>query len=177
MVLYIGIDPGLGGAIARIDSDGTWTGMWDAPIITYKKGKKIRRQYDLREVKCILENHCTQTDEYTVQVFVEEMQSMPRGIRVQASFSIGYSQGMYEGLLTALNIPYQLVKSKEWQKSFQITKARGDTKALSFMTASRLFPTAELTGPKGGKKDGRSDALLIAEWGRRRSLGIQKNES
>ena len=41
----------------------------------------------------------------------------------------------------------------------------------SYKIASALFPTADLKGKRGGKKDGRSDAILIAEYGRRRLQG------
>ena len=41
----------------------------------------------------------------------------------------------------------------------------------SYAIASQLFPEAKLLGPRGGLRDGRCDALLIAEWGRRHLQG------
>jgi len=106
---------------------------------------------------------------------MEKMQSMPPGFRVQASFLLGYCQGLFEGLLIAHHARYELVLAKTWQKHFGITGAKGDKKVQSYMVATKLFPTAKLTGPRGGKKDGRSDALLIAEWCRRRLMNEESN--
>lgn len=170
---FIGVDPGLKGAIAIIDENGYWIQIQDTPTITFQKGKKNKTEYNIGEIKRVLFNFIDISSDKTT-VFVEKMQSMPPGIRVQASFSLGYCQGLFEGILTALEIPYQLVISKHWQKHFQITKPKGDKKTQSFQIASRLFPTATLTGPKGGVKDGRSDALLIAEYGRQVSMGEKK---
>jgi len=159
---YIGVDPGLKGAIAIIDQDGKVVRVTDTPTLTFKKGKKNKTEYNVVAIKNLLASFpLTQTT-----VVLEKMQSMPPGIRVQASFSLGYSQGLFEGLLSALNIPYQLVIPRTWQKHFEITKFKGDSKAQSYMIASKLFPTAEFTGPRGGVKDGRTDAALIAKYGK-----------
>jgi len=168
MSLYLGIDPGLDGAIGVIDEQGNYIRIYDTPIIKYQKGKKKKREYDIPAIRNILINF-SDTGPTKITLGLEKMQSLPPGIRIQASFSLGLCQGIFEGLLVALNIPYQLVIPKTWQKEFQITKPKGDKKAQSMMIAEKLFPTAELRGPKGGKKDGRSDALLIAEWMRRKN--------
>jgi crossover junction endodeoxyribonuclease RuvC len=171
MGIFIGVDPGLSGAIAIIDEHAQNVVVYDTPTITFKKGKKNKTEYNIAAIHCLL---CEYRDsQLPVCAFMEKMQSMPPGIRIQATFSLGYCQGLFEGLFAALGIPYQLVISKHWQKHWQITKPKGDTKAQSYQIASRLFPEAELTGPKGGKKDGRCDALLIAEWGRHTMKGEQ----
>jgi len=172
-MIYIGIDPGLKGAIAVIDGAGKVLQILDTPTITFKKGKKTRTEYDLPGIKSILkefsQNRIILQEEGPTEiiVFLEKMQTMPPGIRSQASFSLGYSQGIFEAFLCGFEIAYQLVLPKTWQKHFGISKDRGDIKVQSFIVASKLFPDAKLVGPRGGKKDGRSDALLIAEWGKR----------
>jgi len=170
MSLYIGIDPGLQGAIGVVDEQGKHIWIYDTPIIEFTKGKKKKREYDIPAIRNILMNF-SDIGPTKVTVALEKMQSLPPGIRIQATFGLGLCQGIFEGLLVGLNIPYELVIPKTWQKEFQITKSKGDKKAQSLMIAERLFPSAELRGPRGGKKDGRSDALLIAEWIRRSSLG------
>jgi len=172
MNYYVGIDPGLKGAIAIIDEKKTVVDLIDMPITTYKAKKKTKNVYDIYALKAILQN--ISELEGQVTVFLEEMQSMPPGIRVQASFGLGKCQGIFEMGLTTFELPYELIKPKNWQKHFNITKSKGDIKTLSFLVARRLFPSAELSGPKGGKKDGRSDALLIAEFGRRKEIEIRK---
>ena len=172
MAIYIGIDPGLSGAIAVIkDPSEVYfdVRVYNTPTITFKKGKKNKTEYNIAAIHASLSQ--LKGTFGTVFAFMEKMQSLPPGVRIQATFSLGYCQGLFEGLFTALGIPYQLVIPKHWQKHFQITKDKGDSKAQSFQIASRLFPSAELAGPRGGMKDGRCDALLIAEWGRNRMRG------
>lgn len=161
----MGIDPGLSGSIALITVEGVLIDLFDAPILNIKKGKNI---YNLPAINSIF----LQIKHY--HAVIEKMQTMPPGFRAQASFSLGYSMGMYEAFCEGIGISYEVVISKKWQKYFGITGAKGNTKTQSYQAASKLFPNAELTGPRGGIKDGRSDALLIAEWGRRR---LVNNES
>jgi hypothetical protein len=48
-----------------------------------------------------------------------------------------------------------------------------DTKNLSYDVACKLFPESckLFVGPKGGKKDGRTDAALLALYSKRRYHG------
>jgi hypothetical protein len=162
----VGIDPGLSGAIAELNEKGEIVQLIDMPIISYKKGKKGKRDYVVGAINAFF-THPLLNKEETV-VFIEKMQSMPPGFRVQASFGLGYCQGLFEGILTALGIKYELILSKEWKKHFQITKAKGDQKAQAFQIASKLFPEAKLQTERGRVLDGRSDALLLCEYGRRK---------
>jgi len=162
----VGIDPGLNGAMAVLDEECQLRFLIDMPIFQYTKGKSIKYDYD---IQIICKELMFFNNEY--MVFLEKMQSMPPGFRVQASFGLGLCQGIFEGLLTMRKLKYELVLPKDWQKVFGITGAKGDKKLQSFQIASRLFPTAELVTPRGRKIDGRSDALLIAEAGRRKLYG------
>ena len=159
---FIGIDPGLHGGIAVLRQGGEIVELLDMPIVKLPKGKKTKDVYDLNRLQKIVSFW---NNEY--YACMEKMQSMPPGIRVQASFGLGYCQGIFEGMLRVRKIRYELVQAKLWQKHFGITKAKGDKKVQSWQIACQLFPDAELTTPRGRKLDGRSDALLIAEWGRR----------
>lgn len=162
----VGIDPGLSGGIAVLQDTLGISSLLDMPTITYPKGKTTKVEYDLKR---ICEEISFYNNEYTV--FLEKMQSMPPGFRVQASFGLGMCQGIFEAALTMRKIKYELVLPKDWQKAFGITGEKGDKKAQSYLIASRLFPDAELSTPRGRKLDGRSDALLIAEYGRRKLSG------
>jgi len=160
----IGVDPGLSGGIAVLTGGGALVNIFDMPTVVLVKGKKKKNVYDLASIEKVFSSSIEKVD----QVCMEKMQTMPPGFRAQASFGLGYCQGLFEGLLVAKRIRYELVIPKTWQKHFGITGAKGDKKVQSYMVATKLFPKAELSGPRGGKKDGRSDALLIAEWCRRR---------
>lgn len=69
----------------------------------------------------------------------------------------------------------QLPTSYQWQKLIlgKEFKKRMDTKAESLKVARRLFPKA---GLKLKKYHGRADALLIADWLRRKSLGLPEGK-
>jgi len=162
----VAIDPGLSGAIAELNEKGEIVHLIDMPVLSYKKGKKVKRDYDVGAISGFF---TLMLKERTV--FIEKMQSMPPGFRVQASFGLGYCQGLFEGILSTLGIGYELIISKEWKKHFSITPDKGDGKAQSFQIASRLFPEAELKTKRGRILDGRSDALLICEYGRRKIFG------
>jgi hypothetical protein len=166
MSYVVGIDPGLFGAMAVLSEAGELKLLIDMPIYHYTKGESEKYEYD---IKAICKELMFFNNEYTI--FLEKMQSMPPGFRVQASFGLEKCEGIFEGMLTMRKLKYELVLPKDWQKIFGITGAKGDKKSQSFQIASRLFPTAELVTPKGRKIDGRADALLIAEFGRRKLYG------
>jgi hypothetical protein len=70
----------------------------------------------------------------------------------------------------ALGISYEKVYPKVWQKEMfleipPIRKKNGstDTKAMAYVAAKKYFPNIKLTK----KDDGLTDALLLAEYGRR----------
>jgi hypothetical protein len=175
MNYYIGVDPGLKGAIAIIDETGKIS-VQDMPIISYEKGLTKKRnikhktEYDVAVLKTLFQNHFSLGDCF---ISLEKMQALPPGYPIQATAGLMWCMGFVEGVCAITNHKYELVKPKDWQHSFEITKDKGDTKAQSYQIASRLFPEAELKGPRGALKDGRCDALLIAEWGRRKCLGLK----
>ena len=84
-------------------------------------------------------------------------------------FNFGMNCGWIQGVLDSLNIPYELVSPQKWKKEFGLAS---DKKA-SIRTAQRLFPGVSL---KAGEKcrvenDGMAEALLIAEYARRKLGG------
>jgi crossover junction endodeoxyribonuclease RuvC len=154
----IGIDPGMDGAVAIICDDGMVT-VVDTPTATIKQGKKKKRVHVESEMARLLVPYVN-TD---VHVFLEKIHSMP-GQGVRAMFSMGEGYGLWRGILAALKIPYTLITPQSWKKAMM--NGMGKEKAASCYRAQQLFPDANLFGPKGGAKDGRGDALLIAEYGR-----------
>lgn len=165
--MIIGIDPGLGGALVKITNEGKLVSTLDMPVIDKKTGKKSKNIYDIKVLSGFISYLSTDND----IVFIEDTQPMPPGFRGQASYGLGLCKGLLIGMLSMGKVPYELVWAQKWQKHFGITKPKGDKKVQSYQIASQLFPSAVLTGPRGGKLDGRSDALLIAEYGRRHLQG------
>jgi len=167
--MIVGVDIGLTGGIACL-KDGhppQVVGVIDMPTVSIKKGRGTKNLYDTKCIKDLFAKWPKPIE----MVFIEKTQPLQIGYRSQASHSLGLGEGIFVGLLEGLEIPYEFVKPMIWQKHFGITKAKGDKKVQSYQVASQLFPAAELMTPRGRKLDGRSDALLIAEWGRRHLLG------
>lgn len=100
-------------------------------------------------------------------VLIEDVHAMPKQ-GVSSTFAFGEAYGVALGVAGVLGYPMVRVRPQAWQKLFGIGK---DTKADAASVAARLFPACELYGPKGGLKDGRADALLLAEYGLR-TLGV-----
>jgi len=161
MKKYVGIDVGLLGAIVSIDSQGV--------VVKYKM-PLIGKVIDVRKLKDILE-----LEQGTVII---ENIGIILGSSKKAAFSMGYQSGLLEAMCVALNLPYTKVHAKLWQKEMfqgipEIKKGtKRDTKAMALVSCQRLYPNMDLTFTERAQKphDGLVDALLIAEYAKRRSL-------
>lgn len=100
-------------------------------------------------------------------------------------------KGFLTGLLVAHKIPYTLVQPKEWQGEIwtnadmvvshkkvkckngkEINRKETNTKATSINAAQRLFPSVDFRRNERCRKidDNKVDALLMAEYARRKNL-------
>lgn len=141
----VGIDPGKSGAFAVIWPDGkAWACPWDDEDFA-------ENMEELKDRPCV--------------VCVEHVSAMP-GQGVTSMFSFGHSAGYIEGVLCALHIPYELVRPQKWKKEFSVT---GD-KNSAIAVCKRLFPDVSLRRTDRCRKehDGMAEALLMAEYARRR---------
>lgn len=144
-MICIGIDPGKDGAIAIIWEFG---GVKIEPF-SPEGYRNALAECPPMECCCCL----------------ERVGAMP-GQGVTSMFKFGENFGFIQGLLTACRIPYELVTPQKWKKEFQIT---GD-KNSSIAVCKRLFPDVSLRRTDRCKKDhdGMAEALLMAEWARRK---------
>ncbi len=167
-MIYVGVDPGKIGAVARM-RDGIIERLEDVP--TVKVGKKgNKREIDVRALSLLVCWPMLSEFKPASELFVtiEKQQAYPKQGAV-SNFSTGRAFGQLEGVVAALGIPHLIVPPKTWQKMMTAGIPGDDPKGRSVIAATRLFPSMadQLRGPRGGIKDGRSDALLIAEYGRR----------
>lgn len=148
-MIYIGIDPGKSGAMAVLYDD--WGGDVVVRVI----------KFDSREYAQTLRDLSGQR----VKACLEHVGAMP-GQGVTSMFNFGQNFGYIKGLLEAFQIPYELVRPQKWKKAFGIT---GD-KNSSIEVCKRLFPFAQLRRTDRCRKDddGKAEALLMAEYARRR---------
>lgn len=149
-MIYIGIDPGKDGALAILWGENRKIDVSIFCIEAYRYLLRIASSEKYQgKVRCCLERVWTMPGE---------------GHKSQGALMENF--GFIKGLLTAYSIPYELVTPQKWKKEFQIT---GD-KNSSIAVCKRLFPGVSLKRTDRCKKDhdGMAEALLMAEYARRR---------
>ncbi|CAB4130981.1 hypothetical protein UFOVP120_49 [uncultured Caudovirales phage] len=150
-MIYIGIDPGLNGAIAYLDIEDGHLSIVDMPTLEVKRNNKLKREvspHGLANALAIASD--------VRGVVIERVGAMP-GQGVTSVFSFGRSMGLIEGVLAAYEYPVNIVTPQAWQK---VAGVRGG-KDGSRMRAMELFPNyAGLFALK--KHDGRADAACMA---------------
>lgn len=148
MITVAGIDPGKSGSLS-----------WVGPRATYFSTPMPE---SITAIWSVLSGFKVD------HVFLEKAQTMPKN-GVVPSFNYGHHNGSIEGILTALRIPYTLVKPQVWMKALHVgADSKLDTKGKSVQVCQRLFPGVDLCPGKRQKPhDGMAEALLIAEYGRR----------
>ena len=152
--MFIGIDPGLDGALAGLaDSGEPW--LFDTPTLTVA-GAKSRRDYDIPQMRNYLMRALAGPSS-NCRVGIESIHSMPKQ-GISSTFNFGKGFGIWLGLVVALRMPYELITPQIWKKHFYL---RGSDKEASRLKASQLFPSSDLTLKK---HHGRAEALLIAEY-------------
>jgi hypothetical protein len=101
------------------------------------------------------------------------------GTTKHTAFSMGHQVGILETICTLNQIPFIEVAAKTWQKEMfqgvsEVTRKDGkrDTKAMAEIAAIRLFPNVSFrtTSRQTTNQDGVIDALLIAEYAKRKNL-------
>ena len=93
--------------------------------------------------------------------YLEQVHSMPAQ-GVHSVFTFGENFGWWQGVLQALEIPFERVTPQKWQKAMSCL-SKGD-KNVTKKRAAELFPKIKVTHAI-------ADALLIAEYGRRKGGG------
>ena len=175
-MIFLGIDPGLSGALAVLDGDTKEISFVDTPVVEIRVWKKVKHQQDAYAISSLLRSLCSDKD---VMVTIEKVQAMPgsdgkggrQAMGATSAFNFGLGFGMWLGILAALEIPHQQVHPATW-KAVVMAGCTKD-KDASRVKAMQLYPKTakDLTR----KKDhGRADALLMAVWAQRvssRNLG------
>lgn len=170
--MFVGIDTGLHGAIAYVAADGGLYGLEDMPLAEDAQGKSILAVGRLATL--LAHKH---SPEYIY--IIEKTQPLPVFLRGSiASYEMGFHKGVFQGILESMHAYYQMVSPQAWQTYLGFIKVKKDkkdpkkkpeitTKTQALKLADTIFPLAPMRTPKGRVYDGRVDALLIAEYGRR----------
>ena len=146
--IIIGIDPGVTGAIGCLSPDAPTPLVWDMPPNPRDLYERLVSFHPMVSVSAI----------------VEQAQAMPKQ-GVSSTFKTGYGYGVIIGVLASLGIPYETVTPSVWKRAMGL---QGKDKDASRSLARCYWPDAPLSRVKD---HGRAEALLIAEYGRRKHEG------
>ena len=150
-MIFIGIDPGLNGAIAFLDTEKGHLSVLDMPVLELIRNGKAKREvsaHGLASVFTLAEN--------VSHAVLERVGAMP-GQGVTSVFSFGRSVGLVEGVLAARGITASIVTPQAWQKAAGVRGGKDGSR----QRAMELFPNyAGLFARK--KDDGRADAACMA---------------
>ena len=150
-MLITGIDPGVNGAIAVLDS----LNPDSVVLLDLKKHSNTDIHNWLH----------SQLRFRGTEIWVEDIHSM-HGMSAKSNFSFGKNLGIVTTIAELMvgHLP-KTVTPKIWQKYIGVTAKGKAVKKQVAKIAQYLYPQAELHGKRGGLLDGRSDALMIAYYG------------
>lgn len=161
-MIYIGIDPG------EKKGDPGAVAIWDPGYMT-----------------CPIIEDCPQIEEAMAEILLEypienlrvTLEKAPKIMKIQGkTYHPTILYGNYrawKGILAVLNVShhlkYDIVHPRTWQTILD-TNRKFNTKERAMEMACRLYPEVVplLRGPRGAKKFGRSDAMIIMEYGKRK---------
>lgn len=150
----LGLDPGVTGALALLDTELSVLAIADMPSVVVTIGKKTQRR-TLSETWLAETIHQYEPD----AAWLERVHALP-GQGVTSSFSFGLAYGMARGALAAARVPLHLVTPQEWKRHFRL----GASKNAARLIAARLFPHQSGLFARV-KDDGRAEAALLALFG------------
>lgn len=162
----IGIDPGLDGGLALF-TDGQLRKAWVMPAMG--TGQASRRTID---AKALIQIFAEAAPE---RVILEQALAMPAteraGKRIQmgaaAAFTCGKHYGQIEGILYAMQVPFEIVHPQAWQRGGSLLGIARESKAAAMaLICARLFPLFDFRASERAKKphSGITAATLIGNW-------------
>lgn len=155
----IGIDPGLTGALFYLNTRTRYAIVLDMPTITVElktpagRTPKKRRKVDPYALTRWL------IERGPIDAVILEKAGTRPGEGAVGAFTQGVGYGIVQGVLVALQRPWQLVTPQAWTKALGV----GADKGVHRQAAMSRYPAdADLFARV--KDDGRADAALIAAW-------------
>lgn len=164
---FLGIDPGKSGAaFLYVETGDHYFTDWS------------------EDVQSIINTVIQWKEDFKIEYAVLEIPAAIPGQNIKATASQFENVGQWRMLLQMLQIPYVGLSPTQWMKGLIPKMKRTNVsdnadkkarKTLNYKKALELYPTETeiFSGPKGGIKDGRADAALIAEKARRLFFGIE----
>lgn len=161
--LFLGIDPGLSGALAVLTDAGRLVDVASMPTEPHGKSRRVSG----REVRAFLEGITEATGGAPFALCMLEQVASRPGQGAPSVFTFGRAFGAVEGVLSALAVPTDYATPQTWKRAFGLPS----DKAESIRKACDLIPgLAGWPRPKGPTHD-QAEAVLLAEFARRRWSG------
>ena len=158
MSAFLGIDPGLSGAIALYVPADDILFVADVPIHELRRNGKLRREPDVQAI-CNIVADCAIRPRITA--WIEHVSAMP-GEGAVGAFTFGKIVGLLTGVCAAKGLIVERVTPSVWKKALAVPSDKDGARAR----ASQLLPQHSRNWPLK-KHDGRAEAALIALYGSR----------
>jgi hypothetical protein len=161
---YAGIDPGFSGAVGIMNHAGTSVRCWDMPT-TGGKGRK--REINLDKLRTLFRELRLRPD----LVLGLEWPTTRPGEGSERAERFGRQKGILHAYAHLLGVPCYFIAPNLWKGRLGLPgkdEQRAVQRCADYF--DRFYPECHdvIRGPKGGIKDGRLDALLIAHFLRTR---------
>ena len=153
----LGVDPGGSGALALLSTDLV---VMDMPVYRVTRGKSAKAELGVHELVEILKRWAPNV------CWFEQVGGIP-GQSASAAFNFGRIAGACEALVKATGAQFHPVPPATWKRAMGLRGGKDDARAM----AQRLWPSAAAEFRRV-KDDGRAEAALIAEYGRRKMSGL-----
>jgi crossover junction endodeoxyribonuclease RuvC len=157
----LGIDPGAGGALALL-VDGVLT-VCDMPSLSIRRGKTDKKEIDGYTLGRIL-------SDLKPDVAYIELVGGIQGQSASSAFNFGRAAGAPEYVLQSMAVRVERVAPGRWKRALALNSGKDAARAA----AMRFWPASAALF-KRVKDDGRAEAALIAEYGRRIEQGGQSD--
>lgn len=157
-MICIGIDIGVTGAVAAVDSRKTCT-VVDLPTVAIEGKRLVKRKVCVVGLRDILRT-LVPAGEACMAVIEDVHMGIGKGGAARSSLDL--NRGRIEAVLEILRIPVTVVQPAVWKRHHGLLKTE---KAQSLEAARKLFPTASHMLQRQ-KDHNRAESLLIACWAR-----------
>lgn len=152
-MLTLGIDPGLGGALALYDTASGDVRVWDVPTHTVRRGKTDKRRLDAVGLAGLV--RAIASLDVSVAL-IEDVGGMP-GQSAPAAFTFGHVAGALEMCLLSHGVSVRKISPRAWKAALGVRGDKDDSRAK----ASELLPAFAHRWARK-KDDGRAEAALLA---------------
>jgi len=149
MTTTIGIDPGLGGAVAIYSPDDFR--VFDMPVLEVKKKRWVSA--------ALLADLLRAEAGPDAEIIIERVSARP-GQGVTSMFNFGMGYGICQGVAGGLQMPMRFVTPQAWRKALGVPPGKDGSRSKALEMCPELAHRLVRV-----KDHGRADAILIATYG------------